>query len=102
MVVSVLRGGDRQETRSGRLGSTLYHSSTPSIARAAIGLLPLLSGCGTQASKDQPGNARDSTAIEGDTAAKESRRGLGDMFRLPEPVDEDAEPSEEDDTSDSQ
>jgi hypothetical protein len=92
MVVSVLRGGDRRE----------YHSSVPSIARAAIGLLLLVTGCGKPASKDQPGNTRDTTAIEDDTAAKESRRGLGDMFRLPEPVDEDAEPSEEDDTPDSE
>ena len=86
---------------SGPFGSALYHSSMPSIARAAIGLLLLVSGCGTQASKDQPGNAPDTTAIKGDTTAKESRRGLGDMFRVPEPADEDAEPSEED-TPDSQ
>ena len=74
----------------------------PRVIRAAVGLLLLTSGCGKAAPKAQLGEKRDTTAMEGDTTVKKSRRGLGDMFTIPEPVDEDAEPSQEGDTSESE
>jgi hypothetical protein len=72
------------------------------VVRASISLLLLASGCGKAAPKAQLGETRDTTAMEGDTTVKKPRRGLGDMFTIPEPVDEDAEPSQEGGTSDSE
>ena len=74
----------------------------PQVVRTAIALLLVTAGCGKAAPKAQSGETRDRTATEGDTTVKKSRRGLGEMFTIPEPVDEDAEPSREGDTSDSE
>jgi hypothetical protein len=101
MVASRFSGGGRGKIRSGRRVAYDTAKLLP-VIRAAIGVLLLVAGCGKPASKGQSGEARDTTAIEGETTEKESRGGLGDMFKLPEPTDEDAEPSQKDDNSDSQ
>ncbi len=72
------------------------------VAGAAIGVLFLVAGCGKPEPRGQAGEARTTTEVEGDTTGKKSRGGLGDLFKIPEPVDEDAEPSQGDDTSDSE
>jgi hypothetical protein len=71
------------------------------VIRAAIGVLLLVSGCGKPGSKGQSGEAPDTAAIEGETTRKESRGGLGEMLKFPGPIDQDAEPSQEGDTSES-